>query len=885
MHSSPGRGVPHNKQMVGSQLSVDSYGNKKTTSTHPNNSYKSSYERSNHSTVSQSIPSYSDANSLSNQQQQSQYRYSDSYNLHCQTDSNPRSLTNYPDGVNSTSSVYTSPEYNPNNSDLCTQTNQLQSYLHRVSCGLSQCPQCYPYHHFIAQSYNLPNNGTTLQPSLVLSPTVLNNYSTSAICCPSATQIPYYFWYNHDPEYQKQYYQTQLGISKLNVDQTCPNPCIMIPPESDLIQTVAATNQTRQNESSYCMDPSILASGSLVENVNTVVHPSSLIMPMARSVAVTCTVNSSNLLSSKTNDTSVVNQTDYSNASISQLNGYTAVPIDSVYDPATSAWYPGYWNSSNLWLSSTPQGSYLPSYNRSTLPISSFSPNSQAFNPDDYTTIHQQYINSMSGDFSGVVNALNHPTTDLLTNYNFRDGISLNQPSQSSQQMMMLHSNTSSMPSSISSTTTSSLAAGTSVSSTPTHKISLSSNQKEYYSSPYYANPKSNDSFTGLQSTQYCSYPLPYYNTNGTVTNMLTNNSSTVSNIAHNSNISGNNSNSSNNNNSANNMRLILTLLANSRANATAITTPNFVPTPYRYSPDRNSLLYNRQKISVNNNSSNTNTTRCISKTFPDSELARLNLNVNPTRFDVSLVHRARYFIIKSDYAYNVHQSMKYGVWCSTRTGNQCLDEAYRSVRAPTGITTTTTVGVSKNDNNNNNGNSCVGAGASAAGDNEYELVIGQSHNDQIITNTTNNDNNNNNRNESHPTNDQGINDCATVTVSMDSFDHNDMTINNNDKSDLANSKTVRIDSTNLNKPVVIPGTTTSKSKRSLPMSNFNTTSNSAPGHIILFFSIRESGYLSGVAEMVSPVNSQKRSTICKIYGLEESSLFGGCISSTFQIK
>ncbi|VDP98437.1 unnamed protein product [Trichobilharzia regenti] len=634
MHSSPGRGVPHNKSMVGSQHSVDSYGNKKASSTHSNNNYKSSFERSNHSTGNQSVPpSYSDMNSMPNQQQQqpsSQYRYSDSYNnnngnsnnnnnLHRQTNSNPNSSNaNYSDySVNS--SGYTNSEYNVNSSELYTPTSQLQqqhqqqSCLHRFSCGLSQCPQCYPYHQLIAQScYNLPNSGVVsaaaggaaaLQPPLVLSPTMLNNYSTptaaaaaAAMCCPStATQIPYYFWYNNDyaDYHQKQYYPSQLGLSKLNIDPACLNQCMVIPSESsDLMQ--AGTNPVRQNEA------------------------------------------------------------------------------DSVYDPnstAAAAWYPGYWNSPNLWMSSTtlPAG-YLPqaaaaavSYTRPTLPMPSFSPNSQAAaftTPEDqhYTLMHQPYVNPLPSDFTTPIN--HQITTDLLANYNLSQQL---QSQQMAAAMTMMMSNCASPLSSTSSvsaaaaavvpvatgtsTTTNNTTSTTSTTTPPTVTCCVSSTITNKNSSfpLYYANMKSNDALTVLQNAQYCAYPPVYYTPNAaTAMNVLTSANTNISQtpgIQHSNNSGGSNNNTNNivnttvnNSNTNNHMRLLLTLLAaNSQANnASSIATPNIVHTPYRYSPDnRNSLLYNRQKISVNSShsSSGTSLNRSVGKIlFPESELARLNL-------------------------------------------------------------------------------------------------------------------------------------------------------------------------------------------------------------------------------------------------------------------
>ncbi|VDP34687.1 unnamed protein product, partial [Schistosoma curassoni] len=229
---------------------------------------------------------------------------------------------------------------------------------------------------------------------------------------------------------------------------------------------------------------------------------------------------------------------------------------------------------------------------------------------------------------------------------------------------------------------------------------------------------------------------------------------------------------------------------------------------------------------------------------------------VNPVNFDASLVHRARYFIIKSDYVYNVHQSIKYGVWCSTRTGNQCLDEAYQSVHGSTVTITTTTTATttsaknvnSRNDDDNNNNNTNIIT-------DESKLV----HNSKLQSDS----------NEESPavvTTAPILSVCSTTCT----ITTNTNTPNNNVNFDTANVSRTKV---NTNDPIIpittisstIPtannGQNSTKSKRT-STSTFNTNINSSPGHIILFFSVRESGYLTGVAEMISPVNPQKRSTI-----------------------
>ncbi|XP_018647130.1 hypothetical protein Smp_140120.1 [Schistosoma mansoni] len=505
MHASPGCDVSHNNQ---SQNSSDSYGNKKTSSTHSTNNYKNSFERTNHPQISQSVPSCSDMNPITSQlqQQHPQYRYSDPYGFQRQPESNPRTLPNC-DTTNCVPSIYTSPEYNVNSPDLCTQTNHLQSYIHRVSCCLPQCPQCLSYNLF-SQSYNFPNNGTALQPPLVLSPTVLNNYSTSALCCPSTSQIPYYFWYNQDPEYQKQYYQTQLAMSKLNLDHASPNTCMMVQSGPDPMHG-SLPNQTHQTEANYSADPNAFSSL------------------------------------------------------------FASFPV-------------------------------------------------------------------------------------LLRNV-----------------------------------------------------------------------------LIGLTDTTIFSIKL-------------------------------------------------------------------------------------------------------------------FNVSVNPVIFDASLVHRARYFIIKSDYVYNVHQSIKYGVWCSTRTGNQCLDEAYQSVHGSTvtlatTTTTTTTTAKSVNSRNDNNNTNIISDQSTLV----YNSKLQSDRNEKSSADVT-----------TAPI----LSVCSTTTT-------NTNTLNNLDTANVSRTKVstndpiIPITTITSTIPTANNGQNSTKSKRT-STSTFNNNINSSPGHIILFFSVRESGYLTGVAEMISPVNPQKRSTI-----------------------
>ncbi|KAF8560731.1 hypothetical protein P879_04625 [Paragonimus westermani] len=146
-------------------------------------------------------------------------------------------------------------------------------------------------------------------------------------------------------------------------------------------------------------------------------------------------------------------------------------------------------------------------------------------------------------------------------------------------------------------------------------------------------------------------------------------------------------------------------------------------------------------------------------KSFDAAELAALNLAVNPVELDESLLYRARFFMIKSDCEYNVQQAIRHSVWCSTRVGNQCLEEAFQSVQ-PTFA------------------------------------------------------------------NPEGTHEVADNAHMYDTTSKNFTTL-------------VQSDSV--------------EPERDAP---------SPAGHILLFFSVRSSGYLSGVAEMIGPVNPQKRRSI-----------------------
>jgi len=55
-----------------------------------------------------------------------------------------------------------------------------------------------------------------------------------------------------------------------------------------------------------------------------------------------------------------------------------------------------------------------------------------------------------------------------------------------------------------------------------------------------------------------------------------------------------------------------------------------------------------------------------------------INLNKNNENFTKTLSENDKIFIIKSFSEEDVHKSIKYGVWSSTKTGNQTLDAAYK---------------------------------------------------------------------------------------------------------------------------------------------------------------------------------------------------------------
>lgn len=55
-----------------------------------------------------------------------------------------------------------------------------------------------------------------------------------------------------------------------------------------------------------------------------------------------------------------------------------------------------------------------------------------------------------------------------------------------------------------------------------------------------------------------------------------------------------------------------------------------------------------------------------------------VNLNKNNENFTKTITEKDKFFIIKSFSEEDVHKSIKYGVWSSTKTGNQTLDAAFK---------------------------------------------------------------------------------------------------------------------------------------------------------------------------------------------------------------
>merc|ERR1719412_3544715 len=52
-------------------------------------------------------------------------------------------------------------------------------------------------------------------------------------------------------------------------------------------------------------------------------------------------------------------------------------------------------------------------------------------------------------------------------------------------------------------------------------------------------------------------------------------------------------------------------------------------------------------------------------------------LNENQTTTGVVAPLRSQYIVVKTNYMYNMYQSIKYKIWCSTISGNKTLDSLY----------------------------------------------------------------------------------------------------------------------------------------------------------------------------------------------------------------
>lgn len=56
----------------------------------------------------------------------------------------------------------------------------------------------------------------------------------------------------------------------------------------------------------------------------------------------------------------------------------------------------------------------------------------------------------------------------------------------------------------------------------------------------------------------------------------------------------------------------------------------------------------------------------------------RVKNNYNPVELDLETAAAARFFVIKSYSEDDIHRSIKYEIWCSTKQGNKRLDEAFK---------------------------------------------------------------------------------------------------------------------------------------------------------------------------------------------------------------
>lgn len=70
----------------------------------------------------------------------------------------------------------------------------------------------------------------------------------------------------------------------------------------------------------------------------------------------------------------------------------------------------------------------------------------------------------------------------------------------------------------------------------------------------------------------------------------------------------------------------------------------------------------------------------CISDPKIRKTLSETMQNINPSQLLISNTTRSRFFVIKSYSEDDLHRAIKYGVWCSTKTGNTKLDIAYREL-------------------------------------------------------------------------------------------------------------------------------------------------------------------------------------------------------------
>ena len=85
-----------------------------------------------------------------------------------------------------------------------------------------------------------------------------------------------------------------------------------------------------------------------------------------------------------------------------------------------------------------------------------------------------------------------------------------------------------------------------------------------------------------------------------------------------------------------------------------------------------------RKPLSSNQNASSSNNTATTSSSSSSSKLSQF-AHINKPTF--ALPSNAKFFIIKSINEDNVHKSIKYKVWTSTKSGNQHLSKAWKSAK------------------------------------------------------------------------------------------------------------------------------------------------------------------------------------------------------------